>query len=170
MYILCGNKRTNYYLKVRDMRVRLISCLRDSNKNSAGEFVWVHGNWFAGDIPCPLSWCKVGSYRFLNCLSLNLWFRDIRSLRWVAPSVPSNSRCQTCVLYLATFWASSFGRQSPPLLHRCTACKFSSSEVYSWRSLGPWLAVHLFRRACAFTGRVDRMCVSTPLRTSSRAC
>ena len=62
MYILCGNKRTNYYLKVRDMRVRLISCLPDFNKNSAGEFVWVHDNWFAGDIPCPLSWCKVGLY------------------------------------------------------------------------------------------------------------
>ena len=170
MYILCGNKRTNYYLKVRDMRVRLISCLLDSNRNSTGEFVRVHDNWFADDIPCPFSWHKVGLYRFLTCLSFNLWFRDIRSLRWVAPSVPSNSRCQTCVLYLATFWASSFGRQSPPLLHRCTACKFSSSEVHSWRSSGPWLAVHLFRRACTSTGRVDRTCVSTPLRTSSRAC
>ena len=35
MYSLCGKKRSNYYLKVRDMRVRLISCLSDSNKNSA---------------------------------------------------------------------------------------------------------------------------------------
>ena len=74
MYILCRNKRTNYYLKVRDMRVRLISCLLDSNRNSTGEFVRVHGNWFAGDIPCPLSWRKVGLYRFLTCLSFNLWF------------------------------------------------------------------------------------------------
>ncbi|KAK9990369.1 hypothetical protein SO802_025354 [Lithocarpus litseifolius] len=55
MYSLCGNKRTNYYLKVRDMRVRLISCLPDSNRNSAGEFVQVSGNWFAGDAPYPLS-------------------------------------------------------------------------------------------------------------------
>ncbi|KAL0013011.1 hypothetical protein SO802_000080 [Lithocarpus litseifolius] len=55
MYSLCGNKRTNYYLKVKDMRVRLISCLPDSNKNSAGEFVRVSGNWFADDAPCPLS-------------------------------------------------------------------------------------------------------------------
>ena len=55
IYSLCGNKRTNYYIKVRDMRVRLISCLPNFNRNSAGEFVWVHGNWFAGDIPCPLS-------------------------------------------------------------------------------------------------------------------
>ena len=39
MYILCGNKKTNYYLKVRDMRVWPISCLPDSNRNSAGEFV-----------------------------------------------------------------------------------------------------------------------------------
>ena len=39
MYSLCGNKNTNYYLKVRNTRVRLISCLPDSNRNSAGEFV-----------------------------------------------------------------------------------------------------------------------------------
>ena len=39
MYSLCGNKRTNYYLNVRDMRVQLILCLLDSNRNSAGEFV-----------------------------------------------------------------------------------------------------------------------------------
>ena len=44
MYSLCGNKRTNYYLKVRDMKVRLISCLPDSNRNSTGEFVRVRGN------------------------------------------------------------------------------------------------------------------------------
>ena len=44
MYSLCGNKRSNYYLKVKDMRVRLISCLLDSNRNSVGEFVRVHDN------------------------------------------------------------------------------------------------------------------------------
>ncbi|XP_050241064.1 uncharacterized protein LOC126689958 [Quercus robur] len=55
MYSLCGSKSTNYYLKTRDARVRLISCLPDSNRNSAGEFVRVRGNWFAGEIPCPLT-------------------------------------------------------------------------------------------------------------------
>ena len=44
MYNLCGSKGTNYYLKVKDTRVRLISCLPDSNNNSAEEFVQVHGN------------------------------------------------------------------------------------------------------------------------------
>ena len=39
MYSLCGNKNTNYYLKVTDYRVRLISYLPDSNRNSAKEFV-----------------------------------------------------------------------------------------------------------------------------------
>ena len=39
MYSLCGNKKTNYYIKVRDIRVQLISCLPDSNRNSTGEFV-----------------------------------------------------------------------------------------------------------------------------------
>ena len=72
MYSLCGNKRTNYYLKVRDMRVQLISCLPDSNRNSAGEFVRVRSNWFAGEIPCPLSQREVGSYRFLTCLFFHL--------------------------------------------------------------------------------------------------
>ena len=44
MYSLYGNKKTNYYLKFRDMWVWLISCLPDSNRNSAREFVQVHGN------------------------------------------------------------------------------------------------------------------------------
>ena len=70
MYSLCGNKKTNYYLKVRDMRIRLISCLCDSNRNSAREFVWVRGNWFACEIPCPLSWRKVSFYQSLTCFSL----------------------------------------------------------------------------------------------------
>ena len=39
MYSLCGKKRSNYYLKVRDMRVRLISCLPDSNRNSTGKYI-----------------------------------------------------------------------------------------------------------------------------------
>ena len=39
MYSLCGNKKTNYYLKVRDMWVWLISCLPDSNRNLAREYV-----------------------------------------------------------------------------------------------------------------------------------
>ena len=39
MYSLCGNKRTNYYIKVRNVWVRLISCLPDFNRNSAEELV-----------------------------------------------------------------------------------------------------------------------------------
>ena len=44
MYSLCGNIDSDYYLKTRDIRVRLISCLLDSNRNSVGEFVRVSGN------------------------------------------------------------------------------------------------------------------------------
>ena len=62
MYSLCGSKSANYYLKTRDARVRLISCLPDSNRNSAGEFVRVRGNWLAGEIHCPLTKREVGSY------------------------------------------------------------------------------------------------------------
>ena len=66
MYSLCGNKASNFYLKTRDNRVRLISCLPDSNRNFAGEFVWVRGNWFAGEVPCPLSRHEVGLYQSLD--------------------------------------------------------------------------------------------------------
>lgn len=66
MYTFCENKTSNYYLKTRDNRVQLISCLPDSNMNSAEEFVPVRGNWFAGEIPCPLSLCEVGSYQSLT--------------------------------------------------------------------------------------------------------
>ena len=66
MYSLCGNKSSNYYLKTRDNRVRLISCLPDSNRNSAGEFVRVRSNWFSGGVPCPLSKHEVGSYLSLT--------------------------------------------------------------------------------------------------------
>ena len=55
MYSLCGNKKTNYYLKARDVWVRLISCLHDSNRNSAEEYVLVSGNWFADELLYPLS-------------------------------------------------------------------------------------------------------------------
>ena len=60
MYSFCEKKKSNYYLKTRDTRVGLISCLPDSNRNSGGEYIWVCGNWFSGDIPPPLSRYKVG--------------------------------------------------------------------------------------------------------------
>ena len=74
MYSLCGSKATNYYLKTRDARVRLISCLPDSNRNSAGEFVRVHGNWFAGEIHCPLTRREVGSYHPLHIIAFLHFF------------------------------------------------------------------------------------------------
>ena len=54
------------------MRVRLISCIPDSNRNSAREFVRVSGNWFADELPCLLP-RDVGRYRALLlvlCLTL----------------------------------------------------------------------------------------------------
>ena len=44
MYSLYDNIESDYYLKTRDNKVRLISCLPDSNRNSIGEFVRVSGN------------------------------------------------------------------------------------------------------------------------------
>ena len=62
MYNLCGNIESDYYLKTRDNRVRLISCLPDSNRNSAGEFVWVSGNWLAGELSCTFKPRDVGRF------------------------------------------------------------------------------------------------------------
>ena len=75
MYSLCGKITSNYYLKTKDMRVRLISCLPNLNRNLANEFVRLSGNWFADELPCSFSSHDVGRYRvysfvnlhFLNC-------------------------------------------------------------------------------------------------------
>ena len=68
MYSLCGNIDSDYYLKTRDMRVWLISCLLDSNRNSSGEFVRVCGDWLAEELPCVFSPLDVGQSHiyFLN--------------------------------------------------------------------------------------------------------
>ena len=80
MYTLCGNIKTDYYLKTRDMRVRLISCLPDSNKNSTGEFVRVSGNWFADELPWPFSPRDVGRYQEPSfVLGLNFLLNYLRT-------------------------------------------------------------------------------------------
>ena len=60
MYSLCGNIDSDYYLKTWDNRVRLISCLPDSNRNLAGEFVRVSDNWFVKELPYAFSPRNVG--------------------------------------------------------------------------------------------------------------
>ena len=62
IYSLCGNIRSDYYLKVRDVKVRLISCLPDSNKNSAGEYVRVSANWLVDELTCRTSPRDIGRY------------------------------------------------------------------------------------------------------------
>ena len=44
MYSLCGNLKSNYYLKARDVQAWLISCLPNSNRNSVREYVRVSGS------------------------------------------------------------------------------------------------------------------------------
>ena len=72
MYSLCGNTDSDYYLKTRDNRVRLISCLLDSNRNSAGEFVRVNGNWFAKELPYAFAPRDVGRSRIYFFTSILL--------------------------------------------------------------------------------------------------
>jgi len=71
MYNLCSKITLDYYLKTKDMRVRLISCLPDSNRNSVGEFVQVSDNWFADELPCPFSPCNVGRYQLYSFVNLH---------------------------------------------------------------------------------------------------
>ena len=66
MYSLCGKIKSDYYLKMRDMWVQLISCLPDSNRNSAREFVRVSGNWLANELPYPLSSHDISWYLVLS--------------------------------------------------------------------------------------------------------
>ena len=82
MYSLYGNIESDYYLKTRDNKVRLISCLPDSNRNSTGEFVRVSGNWLAGEFPCAFKprdvgrFCALFSFPFY--LSVNsILFNDL---------------------------------------------------------------------------------------------
>ena len=63
MYSLCSNIRFDYYLKVRDLWVQLISCLPDSNRNSVGEYVRVSSNWLGDKLTCPTSPRDVSRYR-----------------------------------------------------------------------------------------------------------
>ena len=55
LYSCCGNLKNNYYLKVRDPQIRLISYFLDSNKNSQGEFIKVSKNWLTDELTCPTS-------------------------------------------------------------------------------------------------------------------
>ena len=68
MYGLCGNIKSNYYLKVRDVWVRLILCLLNSNRNSVGEYVWLSDNCHANKLTCPI----VRTQNFLIGLGLGL--------------------------------------------------------------------------------------------------
>ena len=72
MYSLCGNIYSDYYLKTKGMRVQLISCLPDSNRNSTKEFVRVSSNWFAEELPYAFSLHEVGQFHiyFLNLILL----------------------------------------------------------------------------------------------------
>lgn len=62
MYSMCGNKRSRYYLKIRDTMVQLISCLTDSNRNSAGEYVKVPDDRLADKLTRPTSPWEIGRY------------------------------------------------------------------------------------------------------------
>ena len=62
LYGIQGSLRNRCYLQTRNTIVRLISCLPDSNRNSAGEFVRVSENWLNSELTCPSSPQQIGRY------------------------------------------------------------------------------------------------------------
>ena len=62
LYAIQGSLKHRYYLQTQNTMVRLISCLHDSNRNSAGEFVRVSENWLNDELTCPTSPCQIGRY------------------------------------------------------------------------------------------------------------
>ena len=86
MYSLCGNIRSNYYLKFRDVQVRLISCLPNSNRNSTGEYVWVSGNWHANELTYPI----ICTQNFLTRLGLGLGSQFIYLVGYEFPTKVSS--------------------------------------------------------------------------------
>ena len=57
MYAIRGSLKHGYYLQTRNTMVKLISYLPNSNKNSAGEFMRVSGNWLNGKLTYLTSPC-----------------------------------------------------------------------------------------------------------------
>ena len=83
MYSLCSNIDSDYYSKTWNNWVQLISCLLDSNRNSAEEFVRVSDNWFVEELPCAFSPHNVGwshiYFIILILLIYQFWFDRIVS-------------------------------------------------------------------------------------------
>ena len=72
LYAIRGSLRNGYYLQTQNTMVRLISCLPDSNRNSAGEFVRVSGNWLNEELTCPTSPRQIGWYPLVRFFSMTL--------------------------------------------------------------------------------------------------
>ena len=62
LYTIRGSLKLGYYLQTRNTMVRLISCLPDSNRNLAEEYVRVSGNWLNSELTCLTSLHEIGWY------------------------------------------------------------------------------------------------------------
>ena len=91
LYSLCDNIKLDYYLKTRDNKVWLISCLPDSNRNLAGEFIRVSGNWLAGELPCAFKPSNVGWFcaPFFTSILLICKFQLVRYFVTTFCMIPS---------------------------------------------------------------------------------
>ena len=74
LYAIHGSLRNGYYLQTQNTMVRLISCLPDSNRNSAGEFVRVSRNWLNKELTYSTSLHQIGWYLLFQFFSITLQY------------------------------------------------------------------------------------------------
>ena len=98
LYAIRGSLKHKCYLQTLNTMVKLISCLHDFNKNLAGEFLRVSGNWLNDELTCPTSPCQIGRYPIIYperrvSSRVELWaaFGNFRELRWAVERFPLNS-------------------------------------------------------------------------------
>ena len=72
LYSILGSLKHGYYLQTWNTMVRLISCLLDFDRNSAGEFVRVSKNWLNGELTCLTSPHQIGQYFLFWLLNITL--------------------------------------------------------------------------------------------------
>ena len=94
LYAIRGSLKNGYYLQTQNTKVRLISCLLNSNRNSVGEFVKVSRNWLNGELTCLTSPCQIGQYPIIYNIYFSVFLIYFIALYCRFQKIPSRpERC-----------------------------------------------------------------------------